>query len=316
MTSVLITGATTPLGRGLVARLRANPQVKHIIAVGIEANAPHLEQGDRVSYHQVDLTRPRQMRNLIFGPAKAHQVDIVAHTATHRAASRVGHRVHKLNVDATRLLLRLCEESGGISRFVFRSSGDVYASPRSEHPDVLREDHPVEMDPGTPQFVRDRVEADIAVCMRMGLSPMSIAVLRMSEIVCPDMGSQLLDYLGSRVCLRPVGYDPMLNLLSLTDAVNAMYLALFSDVQGVINIPGSDTLPLSKAIHLWGRRPVPLPGPLLGPLYRLRSLTRGTEFRYDMNARRFHFNGILDGARAERALSYTPTTSVSWPQST
>ena len=110
-----------------------------------------------------------------------------------------------------------------------------------------------------------------------------------------------------------MGYDPMVNLLSLPDAVDALHLAVFSEAQGIINIPGRDTLPLSKAITLWGRRAVALPGPVLGPLYRLRALTRGTDFRYDMNARRFHFNGILDGDRAKRDLSYTPSTSVSWP---
>jgi hypothetical protein len=56
-----------------------------------------------------------------------------------------------------------------------------------------------------------------------------------------------------------------------------------------------------------------VPGPLLAPLYGLRRWIAGFEFRYDLNLRRFHFGGVIDGARARRSLGYVPSHPVLWP---
>ena len=161
--------------------------------------------------------------------------------------------------------------------------------------------------------MRHRAEADLTVCTRMGMAPsLSIAVLRLAELFAPGCGSQLFDYVSSRVCFRPLGFDPMIQLLSLEDAVRALVLALFSDAQGVFNVPGADVLPLSQVIALAGRRGVAVPGPLLGPLYGARSLVRGTEFRYESNRFRFHYSAVLDGRRAERELGYVPAHRIGW----
>src|SRR5690606_12658738 len=158
-------------------------------------------------------------------------------------------------------------------------------------------------------------EADLTVCTRMAMAPsLTIAVLRLAELFAPECGSQLYDYLLSRVCFRPIGFNPMMQLLSLEDGLRAIVLALFSDAQGVFNVPGADVLPLSRAIALAGRRGIAVPGPMLGPLYRARSLVRGTEFRYESNRFRFHYSGVLDGRRAEQVLGYTPSVRIRWDE--
>jgi len=304
--NVLCTGATTPLGRAIIERLLADPSVGHVLAVGAEHWGPGLpSDGARFSYQPIDLTRPRSVHDLLYGPAQAHGIDTVLHGVLHRAAGDHGDRVHAINVEATRLLVRACAQHPGIRRFVLRSGSEVYAI-RSDEPNLLDEDHPLTFDPGAPQWLRDRVEADLTTCAQIGTSRMSIAVLRCAEVVAAGIGSQLWDYLASRVCLRPLGFDPMLNVLSLPDAVDALARALASDARGVFNIPGHDTLPLSQLIALAGRRDLPLPGPVLAPLYRLRTRTVGFAFRYDLNLRRFHLGGILDGRRAHDVLGYQP----------
>ena len=313
MRSVLVTGATTPIGEALVRRLLANKRVKHILAVAAEPkgrtafrNAPA-----RLTYFPLDLTRQRNVRELLFGPARDLGVDAVVHTAQHRRATEDGPRVHALNVDAARDLLLLCEEHPTIRRFVFRSYAEVY-SVKAEVPVLIQEDHPLEMSPAAPQWIRDRVEADLTVCARMGLVPLQIVVLRAAECFACDVGSQLLDYLGSRVCFRPLGFDPMLNLISVEDLVKGLARALATPAQGVFNLPGADTLPLSKAIELAGRRAIPAPGMLLEPLYALRARAIGTDFRYDVNRWRFHASGVLDGRRARTELGYVPEHPIDW----
>jgi nucleoside-diphosphate-sugar epimerase len=219
------------------------------------------------------LRRARSLHDLIF---------------SHRSLEAVVHDAR--DPEVTRTLLLACERHHNIRRVVIRSTADVYESSANQ-PHILDEDAPLDF---------TRASADLVACSY--LSRMSIAVLRCAEVLAP--GGQLWDYLQSRVCLRPLGFDPMINVLSVEDHVRAHMLALRSDARGVFNIPGADTLPLSEMIASAGRIEIPLPGPLLAPAYQLRTRLVGFEFRYDQNMRRFHFGGILDGSRARRLLGY------------
>lgn len=307
---VLVTGATTPLGRSLVDALLADDAVELVLAVGREHESPR--PGPRLVYREVDLTHPRVLHDLVWRDARALGVDAVVHGMQHRAVADRGTRVHAQNVDATRELVLACTDHPTIRRFVYRSFAEVYAL-RHATSDLLDEESPLDFDPTAPQWVRDRVEADLTVCSHFG-SSLSIAVVRCAEILAPNVGSQLWDYLQSRVCMRPLGFDPMLNVLSLDDAAAALLAALRSPATGVFNIPGVDTLPLSLAIEESRRADIPVPGPLMAPLYGLRRWVAGFEFRYDMNLRRFHFGGVLDGARAHDVLGFVPHVPVRWPK--
>jgi UDP-glucose 4-epimerase len=308
---VLVTGATAPLGAALVTRLLADADVEAVLAVGHE-RVPVLPDSPRLHYRSLDLTRARVLHDLVWGEARALGIDAVVHGMQHRRIADEGPRVHAQNVDATRELLLACADHPTIRRLVYRSFGEIYAA-RLTTPSIVDEEEPLEFSPSAPQWLRDRVEADLTVCAHLG-GTLEIAVLRCAEILAPGTGSQLWDYLLSRVCLRPLGFDPMLNVLSMEDAVAAMRLALRSTAAGVFNIPGADTLPLSVAIARSRRADIPVPGPLMSPLYRMRRRVTGFQFRYDVNARRFHHGALLDGTRARQLLGYTPTTPVQWPQ--
>jgi UDP-glucose 4-epimerase len=308
---VLVTGATAPLGEELVRHLLAAPDVELVLAIG-RPREPGPPPSPRLIYRAVDMTRPRALHDLVWGEAREHGVGAVVHDMLHRSARDAGARVHAQNVDAARELVLACTGHPTIRRFVYRSFGEVYAL-RHTTSDLVDEEAPLDFDPTSPQWLRDRVEADLTVCAHLG-GPLPIAVVRCAEILAPDVGSQLWDYLQSRVCLRPLGFDPMLNVLSLEDAVAALAGVLRSPATGVFNIPGRDTLPLSAAIEESGRADVPVPGPLLAPLYGLRRWIAGFEFRYGMNVRRFHFGGVLDGTRARTELGFVPRTPVRWPR--
>ncbi|MFK7985948.1 MAG: NAD-dependent epimerase/dehydratase family protein [Sandaracinaceae bacterium] len=312
MTRVLVTGATTPLGVALVERLLASDTTEHVLAVGVEPRWRGVGGGDRLTYRVADLTRPRRVRRLLFGPARDLGIEVLVHGPLHRSARDRGRHVRQLNVESTRALLELAEDHPALRRLVFRSFAEVYRM-QSDLGCLISESHPLDLSPGRPQRMRDRVEADLTVCGRMGLTQdLSIIVLRCAEVMAPSSGSQLHDYLQSRVCFRPLGFDPMIQVLSLEDAARVLALAIGSDREGVFNAAGLDVLPLSRAIQLSGQTEVPVPGPLLGPLYAARSMTRGTEFQYGLNKARFHFSGVLDGRRAADELGYTPENPVEW----
>ena len=312
MKRVLLTGATTPIGRRLVRRLLEDPGVEQVLAVGIEPGRPDEAPG-RYRYERVDLTRERHVRRLMFGSVRELEVDTIVDMATHRQPEQ-SRRAHLLNVEATRHLLRFAERVPSVRRYVYRSYSEVYAR-TNDLPALLDEFHPLRMGPKTPAWILDRVEADLAVCARMGMSEVSIAVLRCAECLAPEMGSQLYDYVQPRVCFRPMGYDPMVNVISEEDLVEALSRAARSEAEGGFTIPGLEAMPLSAIIARWGRRDVPVPGPLMRPLYTARRATVGGEFHYPTSRGLLHFGGVLDGTRARAVLGYEPRTPVHWPVS-
>ncbi|MEP6858969.1 MAG: hypothetical protein ABJE66_00010 [Deltaproteobacteria bacterium] len=305
---VMITGATTPLGLGVVDRVLENPATEHVLALGHHGLIARADP--RMSYHALDLAHTRAMHDLLWGEARERAIETVVHTMQRRSASERGPAVHAQNVESTRSLVLGCAHHPSIRHLVVRSFSEVYALPHAT-PDLLDEDAPLEFGAGTPQWIRDRVEADIVACTA-DRGPLAVTVLRCAEILAPDMGSQLWDYLRSRVCLRPAGFDPILNVLSLADAIEAFTAAVEHPVAGVFNIVGRDSLPLSRAIACAGRIAVPVPSPLLSSLYRLRRRIAGFDFHYELNRQHFHFGGMLDGTRARVQLGYEPRTAVTW----
>jgi len=312
MSRVLVTGSTTPLGAALVKSLLDDERVEKVVAVGREGEPPCLaiEDDPRFVCVPTDLRRSRNVRNLLYGPAR--DVTAVVHGAIHRSAHHIGRRAHALNVDATRTMLELAEGHPHIERFVFVSSGAVYQVD-SENPAIVDEAQPLNLTPRAPQWIRDRVEADLCVCTRMGMSQMKIVVLRFAECLAPAMGSQMYDYLNAPVCLRPLGFDPIMNVIGIDDMVASVRAGLRYDAHGLFNIPGRDTLPLTAAIRRWGKHDVPVPGFLMSPLYRLRARLERSEFRYDLNMFRFHFNAVLSGRRALTELGYEASHGIDWP---
>lgn len=318
--AVLVTAPTTPIGRRIVERLAADPAITCVLAVDVATPGAAITPGAsgasdaRVRWAQCDLTRYRDAHRLLHQTAPELHIDSIVHTPLHRSATDKGRHVWELNVQTTRTLLSLAEEAPGIERFVLRSFADVYRVDR-ELPAVLDEDHPLDLSPDSSQRTRDRIEADMTVRARVGTSRLRLVVLRCAEVLAAGAGSQLYDYLSSRVCLRSLGYDPVLNLLSVEDAARATELALAveaPDASGVFNIPGLDLLPLSHVIERAGRMGAAVPGQMLGALYRLRRRAIGTEFEYAPNRPRFHFGAVLDGGRARRTLGYAPAVGIDW----
>ncbi|MBV8758461.1 MAG: NAD-dependent epimerase/dehydratase family protein [Deltaproteobacteria bacterium] len=284
---VMVTGATTPLGAAIIDHLLDGCDVDHVLAVGREPEGPLRDK--RITYRRADLCRSREVHDLVWGQARDLDIATVIHACQHRGAHDHGPRVHQQNVCSMRDLLAACANHPTITRVVVRSFAEVYAS-RHGTAELVDENAPLELAPHAPQWIRDRVEADLVACAAPA-GPLEVIVLRCAEIVAPDVGSQLWDYLQSRVCVRPLGFDPMINVLSLEDAAAAFAAAVESAAVGAYNIAGFDTLPLSRAIAEAGRPQLPTP------------TNRGV-----------HFGGMLDGTRARKDLGYVPRTPVRWPR--
>ncbi|RME76214.1 MAG: hypothetical protein D6776_01620 [Planctomycetota bacterium] len=311
---ILVTGATAPVGRAVCGALLARPEVELVFAVGREPpeRAGLGSHGGRLCYRQADLAGWRRMHDLLFGPARRAGIEVLAHLAWHRS-SHTGRRVHALHVEALRSALEALDRHPSLRRVVLRSHADVYrVAPHLAT--IVDESHPLRIGDPAPQWLLDRVEADLEAAVRVGASGGEICVLRCAEVLAAGTGSQLYDYLSAPVCFTPLGFDPMLNLLSLEDVADAIARACTAaSARGIYNVPGADTLPVSECIRLAGRIELPLPGPCLDGLYELRRAVRGADFSYRHNERRLHFPAVLDGGRIAREFGYRPRVPLRWP---
>lgn len=313
MRSVLVTGADTVIGERLVRALLEDTRVGHVLGAHPPGWTGNWGSSSRFTPIAVNLASSRAVHDLLFGAARAASVEVVVHLAAHPRPHAKGRYVRQLNVDAVRAILALSHRHPTIRRVVVRSYAEVYRV-SSRLPVLVTEDHPLNLDPSAPQYVRDRVEADLTACSRMGLADAEIAVLRCAEALEAGTGSQLYDYLQAPFALRPAGFDPMIQVATVEDVVRALELATHGIGDGVFNIPGADTLPVSEALYRWGTPALPVPGPLIGPFYRARHGWEGSDFRYGLNARRLHFGLVLAGERAAELLGYVPTQRVRWPR--
>jgi UDP-glucose 4-epimerase len=311
--SVLVTGATTAIGERLVRSLLADTRVRHVVAVDRHPADTALPfSGNRLTYTSVDLTKTRKVHELLFGPARDLEVEVVVHLAQARSAFAEGRGIHARNVESLRSILDLSDRHPSIRRVVVNSFGVVYRM-GLDLPVLVTEDAPLDLSPHAPQYVRDRVEADLTACARMGLADCEIVVLRCAEALGPGTGSQLFDFLDAPFAFRPAGFDPMVNVATIADLVQALELATHGSGEGVFNIPGYDTLPLSECARRWGTPMFPMLGPAIRPLYNLRHRLTGSEFSYGLNRKRMHFGLVLDGTRARQELGYSPSHAVDWP---
>ena len=273
----MVTGASQPIGERMVRTLLDDSRVDRVLAItGEPVEHFPIAPQPRLTVLDVDLARSRRVRALLFGPARDLGIDAVVHLAQHRSATQEGTKGPRIQRGGT----PKHSSVGGTTPDHPASRASVGCPAvykvRNDLPALMGEEHPLNLDGRAPQWIRDRVEADITACNRMGLSSFSIVVLRMAEALAPGTGSQPYDYLSSPVCLRPAGFDPMVNVLTIADTVAALQKALHSDAQGVFNIPGADTLPLSTCIRSYGRINIPVPGSALSPLYRWRARLGGT----------------------------------------
>lgn len=306
---VLVTAAGSPLSEALIRSLIACPEVHGVVAVHPPGGAFPTQATPGVVRVHADLTRHRDVQNLLQGIAITSRVDAIVHTCLQPGAQEHEALTFRLNVESTRHLLSVAEEQVHIKRFVLRSFQDVYRVER-DSPILIDENQPLELSVHAPQATRNHAEADLMACAKMAVSHMQIAVLRCAELLASEVAGELYDFLSSRVCLRALGYDPMLNVLSLADAVHALRLAVLSDAIGIFNIPGKDSLPLSELIHRAGQIGVALPGFILAPLYELRARLTGLQFDYESHRLRFHRGCILEGSKAREHLGYSPQVSV------
>jgi UDP-glucose 4-epimerase len=233
MRRVLVTGASMPLGRRIVARLQRRVDVETVVGVDVHDGA-HPSLTELIDGAAVDTIIHAGMCPSRSGAPSRREVDVVS---TQQLTAAVSARDRPARVVAA------------------VSSTEVYDA-ASFSPLWRREDELLEAGPGSDaslileaeRYLRDLAERQPHI---------SVAILRCADLVGPGISSPLPTLLQGWSVPFVAGYDPPIQLLHVDDAVAAVEHAASHELAGTINVAGGGFVRWRQAARLIGRPAVP-----------------------------------------------------------
>jgi UDP-glucose 4-epimerase len=290
---VVITGISGRFGR-IVARALHHDEGWQI--VGLDRR-PMQGRPKDIELHQVDL-RSKKARDVF----RVGDVDALVHLGTMHDPRARPAELYSWNIAGTTKLLEYCQ-AYRVPKVVLLSSANVYG-PRPDNPQFLTEDAPLLAAQRFPQM-RDLVEIDHMVSTFLWRAgSIETVILRPVHIVGPVHNAPS-NYL--RIERPPVllGFDPMVQLIHVHDVAQAILCALAPGRRGIYNLVGPGEVPLSAVLSELGRRPMPIPHPIAGPVLQVAFRLGLSSF--PVNELDFiRYVCMVDGRRAAAELGFRP----------
>jgi UDP-glucose 4-epimerase len=288
---IVVTGIAGRLGRLVVRRLHRVPGT-HIVGIdrrrfeGLPRDVEHV---------QVDL-RSKKARDVF----RAGDVKALIHLGVMHDPRQSGAEHHSWNVQGTLRLLDACA-TYKVPKVVVLSSANVYG-PRPDNPQFLAEDAPLMASQAFPA-IRDLIEVDMLASSFFWKAQATETVILRPVHILGGVRNAPSNYLRLPVIPTLLGFDPMVQVIHELDVVESIVAAMKPGVRGIFNIVGPGEVPLSTIIGELGRRWLPIPHPLAGPILSLLWRGRFTSFpKPELDHIRYVC--MVDGARAARELGF------------
>jgi len=292
------------VGRRLVKALYHDPDVSLVFGVGIGPTPSFLDPyREKCFYQRLDLARARHLLSFFnserFARARLNSV-IQLPFGRDPGRERIPGNVPSL-VSETRRLLEVCKRNAQIERFILLSSAFVYG-PEPGNVNIVSEDQELSFDAdGHPQ-VRAWIDADLLCQNQLKDPELQVTILRAATIV-----TEAGDFLNCPPLENgapPLGFNPMLSVVSARDVARAIGLGLHADQPGIYNIAGHDIFPVSelrnRQQHLG---PLPVPDLLSGAFTFLNQTLGSSRHRPHSYQR---YGVVLDTSRAQEVLGFEP----------
>lgn len=298
---VLITGNAGTLGKALVKQLLKDPSLR---LIGVDRR-PLAQVPAGLEHYPLDLRRKSAIEALArIKPQSIIHLGVIRNPQKHRSKRA---NAYYFNLESTTQLLRLAE-SLPIRKFVFLSTANLYG-PSANTAGLLNEDAPLHGANKSPEF-RDLVSLDMMMQSFFWKKPRTqTLILRPCHIVSPELKNAPSRYLLLDRIPTILGFDPMLQLLHLSDLIQAIILSLKSKVGGIFNLSGPDVAPLSRLIRALDRPSMALPEQFLrlfaaGTFFSRQSPFPAAELEH------LKYSCIVDDQRARQELGFIPKKSM------
>jgi UDP-glucose 4-epimerase len=293
--TVLLTGADEPLGKLVLKRLGASPEIGRIFTAGEGAPA----RGKKVKHLKVSPGSEK-----IVEPLRREKVDTVVHLGFQASRGR-DESAFERNVIGTMTLLGAAAEVP-VRKVILRSSYSVYG-PHPTNPNYLDEHRRIRFG-GKSQYLRDVAEIEkYAHEFLRHFDDVTLTVLRFAPVVGPTSDAPFMQYLRLDACPVVLGFDPLVQLLHEEDAADAVLAAVREDVRGPVNVAPDGVAPLLKVLRFLGKDAVIIPHLPLDASERLIAILRTLPF----DAGFLRFPCGLDNARMKSELKFVPKRTTS-----
>jgi len=293
--SVALTGAFGFLGRGLLARLEADPGVHSILALDLKPPPGTLR---KTRFVQVDLTRPRSDTQIAEALHEA-RVDTLVHLALLYNPMHNSAYAHEVEAIGTLQLLGAAS-TARVSSLLLASSTALYGA-HPDNPNYLSEDRPLRP-PGQSRFLSDKLEVEKQFTAYAQQHPACrVGILRLAALLGPSVKNPATRLLSRRIVPTLLGYDPLMQFLHEEDALEALALAVSTRPVGPLNVAPPGVLPLSSILLLLGRTALPLPAPAAEAT--MRALWSGMGLGTPPSWLDYlRYLWVADGSRAQQVL--------------
>jgi UDP-glucose 4-epimerase len=293
--AVLVTGIAGTLGRLLAKRLHRDQEV-----IGIDRR-PFEGRPKDVRMHRIDIRR-KQCEDIF----RAGGIRAVVHLNIMHNPRDTTEEHHSFNIVGTMKILEYCQRYG-VPKAVILSSANIYG-PRPDNSQFLTEDAPIlggQADPG----IRDLIEVDLyALNFSLKHPEVETVILRPVHIV-GSVQNAPSNYLRLKYVPTLLGFDPMVQLIHEEDVVEAIGCALRPGIRGVFNLVGPGEVPLSTVLRELGKRRIPIPHLLSGPVMRLLWRWKLTDFP-PPELDHIRYVCMVDGSRAREIMGFSPRRSL------
>ena len=262
MKNVVVTGASSPLGRAVLEELHRSAGVERIVGVEPKASSKHLEGVELVSFS----SDHRELVDFLC----TNQVDTVLHCglAPDRSGSLDGPAEAKV-IDTMRLGAAIASQDVPVRAWVVASSSSVYPV-SSQAPLLHREDGETDDTEGSVSASLLEAE-DYARDVAARSSHLNVAILRLQQLVGEGIRSPISSVLGQPILPSVIGFDATMQLLSIEDAVRALVFAGEVELAGIYNVASAGMIRMSefgKELHRPSLPVFPVEAGPLTPLAR------------------------------------------------
>ncbi|WP_084723001.1 NAD-dependent epimerase/dehydratase family protein [Streptomonospora alba] len=297
---VLVTGVSRDLGGRVAEAVAAEPGVDRV--VGVDAAPPRHPLGG-AEYVSADLHGGSLAQTVADSGA-----DTVLHLGLTPSGGSSGGRAaaDNGNILGTMQLLDGCQRSAAVSRLVVRSSAAVYGESGREQALCTEEREARSLPRSAYAHNAAEVEEHTGALARRR-PEVSVAVLRFASFIGPSIDTPLTRYFGLRLVPTVRGYDPNMQFIHEDDGVEAVRRMALSGSDGVFNVAGSGSLPLSQCLRRVGRRRFAMPE---RGLRMLGGIARRGKLDYSPDQLRLLCSDrVVDFSKLERELGWSPAYS-------
>lgn len=295
---VLITGVGRFWGAHLARKLEQDHSLDFVVA--IDTREP---EGDfrRAEIVKGDIRNPAISRLI-----NVTRVDTVVHTQIFGAnrPGESGRLLHDMNVIGTMNLLAACAASPYVRKVVIRSSSAIYGS--SPRDPAFFQEHMEARGKLADMYSRDIAEVESYARDYGTRAPhAAVTVLRFANSIGQSVDTPLTRYLAAPIVPTWAGYNPRLQFITDTDAVNALAHAVRVWKPGTFNVAGPGAITLMKFLRLAGRIPMPVLPPAAG--FALGLLARSGMLYVPSRYHHFlRFGRGIDTTRMREVFGFVP----------